>query len=103
MKSTGNKGLAMAENILQEYDAKLDTKQRCVIHGIPFFDRYHVKVFDSGKIEMMPRVLAGPKDLSKNTLRMIYGSVRNLKTGKAGSTVNLNPTPKTKRNPVMQK
>ena len=78
----------MAENILQEYDAKLDNKHRCIIHGMPFFDRYHVKVFDNGKIEMVPRVLASPEDLSKNTLRMIYGSVRNLKKGKAGSTVN---------------
>jgi hypothetical protein len=69
-----------------EYDAKLDTKQRCVIHGIPSFDRYHVKVFDDGNIEMSPHVLASPEELSDKTLRMIYGSIKNLKKGKAGST-----------------
>jgi hypothetical protein len=81
-------GFIMAKNILQEYDAKLDDKRRCVIHGIPSFKRYHVKVFNSGKIEMTPRVLAGPDELSENTLRMIYGSIRNLQKGKAGSTVD---------------
>jgi hypothetical protein len=78
----------MSKNVFQEYDTKLDTKKRCVIHGIPSFNRYHVKVFDSGKIEMTPRILASPEELSVKTLRMIYGSIRNLKKGKAGSTVN---------------
>jgi hypothetical protein len=32
----------MAEQVLEEYDAKLDTKRRCVIHGIPAFDRFHM-------------------------------------------------------------
>ena len=50
-------------------------------------NRCHVKVFDSGRIVMTPRVLARPEELSKNTLRMIYSSIRNLKKGKAGSTV----------------
>lgn len=77
----------MPRNIFQEYDTKLDTKKRCVIHGIPSFNRYHVKVFDSGKIEMTPRILASTEELSAKTLRMIYGSIRNLKKGKAGSTV----------------
>jgi hypothetical protein len=78
----------MAEDIIQEYDAKLDNKHRCVIHGVPVFDRYHVKVFESGKIEMTPRVLAGLEELSEKTLRMVYGSIRNLKKGKAGSLVD---------------
>jgi hypothetical protein len=78
----------MAEEIIQEYDAKLDSKHRCVIHGIPSFDRYHVKVFGSGKIEMTPRVLASPEELSENTLKMIYSSIRNLKDGNAGSTID---------------
>lgn len=78
----------MAEQVLEEYDAKLDTKRRCIIHGIPAFDRFHVKVFASGRIEMTPRVLAKPEELSKNTLRMIYGSVNNLKKGKAGKAVD---------------
>jgi hypothetical protein len=78
----------MSKQLFMEYDAKLDTKQRCVIHGIPSFDRYHVKVFDDGKIEMSPRVLASPEELSEKTLRMIYGSIKNLKKGKAGSAVD---------------
>jgi hypothetical protein len=78
----------MGEKILKEYDAKLDSKHRCIIRGMSPFNRYHVRVFNTGKIEMHPRVLASPEELSENTLRMIYGSVKNLKKGKAGSTVN---------------
>ncbi len=78
----------MAEEIIQEYDAKLDSKRRCVIHGIPAFDRYHVKVFGNGRIEMTPRVLASPEELSENTLKMIYSSIRNLQKGDAGSAVD---------------
>jgi hypothetical protein len=78
----------MPKNILQEYDTKLDSKQRCVIHGIPSFNRYHVKVFDSGKVEMTPRVLASPEELSEKSLRMIYGSIKNLKAGKSGAIVD---------------
>lgn len=78
----------MAENPVQEYDAKLDGKRRCVIHGIRSFSRYHVKVFKSGRIEMSPRVLAAPEELSANTLRMIYGSIRALQKGKSGPKVN---------------
>ena len=78
----------MAENVVQEYDAKLDNKRRCVIHGIPAFNRYHVKIFENGKIEMNPRVLASPEELSAKALRMIYGSISGLKENKAGSAVD---------------
>jgi hypothetical protein len=78
----------MVEKIIEEYDAKLDNKQRCVVHGIPAFDRYHVRVFNSGKIELMPRVLASTDELSANTLRMLYGSIKSFKKGKAGSAVD---------------
>lgn len=78
----------MAEDIIKEYDAKLNNKHRCVIHGIPAFDRYHVKVFLNGKIEMTPKVLASPEELSEDTLRTIYCSVRSLKEGDAGSTID---------------
>jgi hypothetical protein len=78
----------MAEKLLQEYDAKLDNKSRCIIHGKGYFDRYHVKVYNSGKIEMTPRVLAGPEELSAKTLRMIYSSAKSLKEGTAGSAVD---------------
>jgi hypothetical protein len=81
-------GAIMAENILQEYDAKLDNKHRCVIHGIPAFDRYHIKVFESGKIELTPQVLVNPEELSENSLRMIYSSIRNMKKGVSGSVVD---------------
>lgn len=78
----------MAEQVLEEYNAKLDTKRRCVIHGIPAFERFHVKVFASGRIELTPRVLAKSEELFKNTLRMIYSSVNNLKKGNAGKAVD---------------
>jgi len=54
------------------------------------FDRYHVKVFNNGKIEMTPRVLASPEELSENTLKMIYDSVSNLKKGVVGPAVDFN-------------
>ena len=78
----------MSKNVLQEYDAKLDNKQRCVIHGIPSFDRYHVKVFSDGKIEMTPRVLVSPEELSENSRRMIYSSIKNMREGKVGTAVD---------------
>lgn len=78
----------MSEEIIQEYDAKLDKKHRCIIKGIPAIDRYHIKVFKNGNIEMTPRVLASPQELSENTLRMIYSSIKNLKEGKVGSSVD---------------
>jgi hypothetical protein len=78
----------MPGNVLQEYEAKIDNKHRCVIHGTGAFDRYHVKVFENGTIEMTPRVLASPDQLSKKTLRMVYGSIKNLKEGKSGSVVD---------------
>jgi hypothetical protein len=78
----------MVKNVLQEYDTKLDNKRRCVIHGIGSFERYHVKVFNNGTIEMTPRVLASPEELSVKALRMVYGSVRNLKEGKSGAAVD---------------
>jgi len=78
----------MPKNIIQEYDTKLDNKRRCVIRGADSFDRYHVKVFSNGKIEMTPRVLVNPEELSENTLRMIYSSVKNLKKGKVGTAVD---------------
>ncbi|MBD3393614.1 MAG: hypothetical protein GF410_16480 [Chitinivibrionales bacterium] len=78
----------MVERIVEEYDAKLDNKHRCVIRGIAAFNRYHVRVFNSGKIEMTPRVLASPEELSENARRMLYGSVRSLKKGEAGSAVD---------------
>jgi hypothetical protein len=84
----GKGSIIMVKNILQEYEAKLDNKRRCVIHGIPSYDRYHVKIFNSGKVEMTPRVLASPEELSEKTLRMIYSSIRNFKVGKTGSTVD---------------
>jgi len=78
----------MKKNVLEEYDAKLDNKRRCVIRGIAAFDRYHVKVFKSGKIEMTPRVLVSPEELSENSLKMIYDSVRNFKKGVVGPAID---------------
>jgi hypothetical protein len=78
----------MATQVLKEYDAKLDTKRRCVIHGLRSFNRYHVRVYADGTVQMQPRVLASPQELSANTLRMLYGSIKNLKKGKAGAAVD---------------
>jgi hypothetical protein len=78
----------MVERIIDEYDAKLDSKNRCIVHGIAAFNRYHVRVYNTGKIEMTPRVLASTDELSANTLRMLYGSIKSFKKGKSGSAVD---------------
>jgi hypothetical protein len=78
----------MAAEILKEYDVTLDPRKRFTLRGKTPFDRYHVRLFADGRFVAEPRVLASPKDLSKNALKMLYGSIRNLKNGKAGPRVD---------------
>ena len=72
-------------SVLQEYDASLDSKKRCVIKGLARISRYHVTIMRTGQVILEPRVLAAPEDLSADARSMLLGSIDNLKTGKAGA------------------
>lgn len=78
----------MKEEKIEEYEAKLDNKRRCVIRGVPPYDRYHIEVYKSGRVVMTPRVLASPEQLSSKTLKMISKSAENMKKGKVGQKVD---------------
>jgi hypothetical protein len=78
----------MAEQVLKEYDVTLDPRKRFTLRGKTSFDRYHVRLFADGSFVAEPRVLVSPKDLSKNAQKMVYLSIKNLKKGKAGSSVD---------------
>ena len=67
------KGDAISPVALNEYDAKTDTKKRITLRGRAY-DYYHVTEFSDGKIELAPRVLSVPVEISENTLKMIDGS-----------------------------
>ena len=72
----------------EEYDAKIDAKRRITLHGARF-DHYHVKEYTDGHIELEPRVLLNPFEISERTLKGMDKSIDNLKKGKVGKVINL--------------
>ncbi len=70
------------EAIVKEYDAKIDAKKRITLRGSSY-DYYHVIEFPNGRIELEPRVLVEPFEISEDTGRMGDASMDNLKKGKA--------------------
>ncbi len=74
--------------IVKEYDAKIDTKKRITLRGSSY-EYYHVIEFPNGKIELEPRVLVEPFEISEDTLRMVDASMANLKKGKASKPIDL--------------
>ena len=76
------------EAIAKEYDAKIDTKKRITLRGSSY-EYYHVIEFPNGKIELEPRVLVEPFEISEDTLRMVDASMENLKKGKASKPIDL--------------
>jgi len=77
-----------ADLLEKEYDTVLDTKKRITIRGEIKYKNFHVKKFKNGVIVLEPRELKIPDDISENTLKVIYSSVKNLKKGKAGSRLD---------------
>ncbi|HAC15072.1 MAG TPA: hypothetical protein DCE78_03895 [Bacteroidetes bacterium] len=73
---------------IKEYDAHLDSKKRITIRGAQA-KYYHVSEKIDGTIELSPRVLVHPDEISMNTLTMIDQSIANLKKGKASKSVNI--------------
>lgn len=76
--------------VLKEYDAKLDSKNRFSIRGSKY-EYYHVTEFEDGHIELRPRVLVEPFEISANTLKMIDQSMENLKKGWVSEPIDLSP------------
>lgn len=72
----------------REYDVKIDEKKRITLRGANY-DYYHVVVFSNGKIELSPRVLVDPFEISEDSLKMIDKSMENLKKGVASAPIDL--------------
>jgi len=83
----------MSTELLAEYNAKLDTRRRFVVRGLPPLKHYHVRVYSGKKgaftLEMEPQVLAKLDQISVKTLRMMDKSMKNLAKGIAGKPVDL--------------
>jgi hypothetical protein len=73
---------------IKEYDAKIDLKRRVTIRGARY-DHYHVTEFDDGRIELAPRELVEPFELSARTLAVMDASIVNLEKGKTGDVIDL--------------
>ena len=76
------------QNMVREYDAKLDTKKRVTLRSV-LFDYYHVTEYDDGCIVMEPRELTAPFQISANSLAMIDASMRNMKERKVSDKIDL--------------
>ena len=76
------------EAAVKEYDAKIDIKRRITLRGSSY-DYYHVIEYPNGKIELQPRVLVEPFEISEDTLRMVDSSMANLKKGQASEPIDL--------------
>jgi hypothetical protein len=71
-----------------EYETRLDAKKRITIRGAKA-TFYHVTERADGTIELSPRVLVHPDEVSEKTLIMIDKSVQNLKNGVVSKPINL--------------
>lgn len=73
---------------VKEYDAKLDSKKRLTIRGART-KYYHVTEREDGTIELSPRELVHPDEVSKRTLEMIDEAISKFKAGEVSEPVNL--------------
>lgn len=74
--------------VTKEYDARLDSKKRITLRGAQTMF-YRVREKKDGTIELSPRVLVHPDEISAKTLSTIDQSVDNLKKGKTSKAVDL--------------
>ena len=79
-------------SLLKEYDTQLDSKKRLTVRGSRY-KYYHVEEFEDGHLELQPRVLIAPFEVSEKTLEMIDASVANMKAGRTGAPVDLSKYP----------
>lgn len=73
---------------VKEYDIRLDSKKRFTVRGAEY-DFYHVQEFEDGHIELQPRILVDPFEISKNTLSMIDSSVANMHADRVSDPIDL--------------
>jgi hypothetical protein len=73
---------------IREYDAKLDSKKRITIRGART-QYYHVTEKKDGTIELSPRELVHPDEISEKTLQMIDTAVKRYKQGDVSDPVDL--------------
>ena len=76
------------QQYVREYDTKIDTKKRITLRGSRY-EYYHVVEFPNGKIELSPRELREPFEISRETLRMMDLSMENLKKGITSEPLDL--------------
>ncbi|MFO7731185.1 MAG: hypothetical protein R6V86_10525 [Spirochaetia bacterium] len=74
--------------VIKEYDTKIDSKKRFTVRGAKY-DYYHVYEYEDGHIELTPRILVDPDEISENTLKMMDRAVENIKSGKTSGAVDL--------------
>lgn len=72
----------------KEYDAKLDSKKRLTVRGART-RHYHVTEYEDGTIELSPRELIHPDEISRRTLEMMDSAMKNLKEGKVSDPVDM--------------
>ena len=73
---------------IKEYDTKIDSKKRLTLRESPF-EYYHVEHHSDGSIVLSPRELVEPFSVSRSTLKMMDGSMENLKNGLASEPLDL--------------
>jgi hypothetical protein len=74
--------------VKKEYESKLDNKKRLTIRGSKY-RYYKIKEFEDGHLELEPRVLVSPDEISENTLKMMDQSVENIKKGKTSEKIKV--------------
>lgn len=77
-----------AVEVIQNYDAAADSKNRISLRGAQT-KHFHVKVLSNGSFILEPRILVPPDAVSKRTLKMLDQSVSSLKAGNASVPIDL--------------
>lgn len=75
-------------NVVKEYEAKLDSKHRITIRGSEY-QYFQVKEYGDGHLELLPRILVDPNEISKKSLKMMDKSVENIKKNKVSDPIDL--------------
>ena len=73
---------------VKEYDAKVDGKRRVTLRGASF-DHYHVIEYADGRIELDPRQLVAPFEISRVGLNILDRSMVNFGKGQVSDPVDL--------------
>lgn len=73
---------------IREYDARLDSKKRLTLRGVPF-EYYHVSEMKDGTIVLEPRELVAPFEVSEKTLKMMDEAAVNFRKGKVSEKIDL--------------